>query len=173
MRRTCDGRCKDGRPCKGPAVTGSDKCRMHLGKKAGPVIVEARARELFGKVVPDVVPVDNPLAAYAEFAGEVMAWKDLMATLLEDLRTLDVTTSSQGEQTRATVQAYERAMDRANTVLSSYARLRIDDRLAAISKQQANTVMRAIEAVITLLGADREQAAEARAVAAGHLRAVA
>lgn len=143
---------------------------MHLGKKAAPVVLEGRARELFGKTAPQIVPVDNPLAAYADFAGEVMAWKQLMAKLLEDLTTVAVTSEFQGEQIAGAVQLYERAMDRANTVLSSYARLRIDDRLAAISKQQAETVMRAIEAVITLLGADRDQATEARQVAARHLR---
>ena len=64
-------------------------------------------------------------------------------------------------------------MDRANTVLSSYARLRIDDRLAVISKQQADMVMRAIEAVITLFGATGDRATEARTLAARHLRVAA
>jgi hypothetical protein len=165
-----------GDPCKLYPVHGSTVCHKHGGRapqvraKAQLRLVEQRARELFGKTAPDIVPVDNPLAAYAQFAGEVMAWKKLMATLLEDLSDVAVTSEFQGEQIAGAVQLYERAMDRANTVLSSYARLRIDDRLAAISKQQADTVMRAIEAVIALFGADRDQATEARRVAARHLR---
>lgn len=155
---------------------GEGPCKLHGGstrtvrKGAQLRLVEREARELFGKVVPEVVPVDNPLAAYAQFAGEVMAWKELMASLLEDLSTVAVTSEFQGEQIAGAVQLYERAMDRANTVLSSYARLRIDDRLAVISKQQADMVMRAIEAVITLLGATGDRATEARTVAARHLR---
>lgn len=156
---------------------GEGACKLHGGstrsvrKGAHLRLAEQQARELFGKTAPEIVPVDNPLAAYAEFAGEVMAWKQLMASLLEDLTDVSVTSEFQGEQIAAAVQLYERSMDRANTVLSSYARLNIDARLASISEQQAKTVMRAIEAVITLLGADRDQANQARQLAARHLRA--
>lgn len=174
----CGAKAKStGSPCQKAPVPGAKRCRLHGGAapqviaKAQLRLVEQGARELFGKLAPEIVPVDNPLAAYAEFAGEVMAWKQLMASLLEDLTAVAVTSEFQGEQIAGAVQLYERAMDRANTVLSSYARLNIDARLATISEQQAKTVMRAIEAVITLLGADRDQANQARAVAARHLRA--
>ncbi len=177
-KRQGDGHCT--RPAGwGTDHAGAGRCKLHggcapSGRKAGALkLVEQQARELFGKVVPEIVPVDNPLAAYADFAGEVMAWKKLMASLLEDLSTVAVTSEFQGEQIAGAVQLYERSMDRANTVLSSYARLRIDDRLAAISKQQADMVMRAIEAVITLLGATGDRATEARTVAARHLRVAA
>lgn len=182
-RPLCGGKKRQGEgTCTRPAGWGTNhagagRCKLHggcapSGRKAGALkLVEQQAIELFGKIVPDLVPVDNPLAAYADFAGEVMRWKLIMAAQLEDLSSVAVTSEFQGEQVAAAVQLYERAMDRVNTVLSSYARLRIDDRLAAISKQQADTVMRAIEAVIMLLGADRDQADEARRVAARHLRA--
>jgi hypothetical protein len=134
-------------------------------------LIEAEIRDLFGRTMPESVPVDNPLAAYAEFAGRVMAWMRLMDSLLGDLRTVGYTGKA-GEQIRAEVQLYERAMDRANTVLSSYARLNIDTRLAAITEQQATTVLRAVEAVIAHLGATGPAAAEARQVAAAHLRLV-
>lgn len=152
---------------------GFGPCKLHGGSSPSValLVVEQQGRELFGKIAPDIVPVDNPLAAYAEFAGRVMAWMQLMDSLLDQLRTVDVAMAGTGEQARAAVQLYERAMDRVNTVLASYARLNIDSRLAAITEQQAKTVMRAIEAVITHLGADGEQATEARALAARHLRA--
>lgn len=181
----CGGKKRQGEgTCARPAGWGTDhvgagRCKLHggcapSGRKAGSLkLVEQQARQLFGKVVPDIVPVDNPLAAYAAFAGEVMAWKQLMASLLEDLSIVAVTSEFQGEQIAGAVQLYERAMDRANTVLSSYARLRIDDRLAVISKQQADMVMRAIEAVITLFGATGDRAIEARTLAARHLRVAA
>ena len=180
MKQRCTGHSsRTGEPCKLYPVHGSTVCHKHgasakqVRGKAQVRLVEQQARELFGKVVPDIVPVDNPLAAYADFAGEVMAWKQLMASLLEDLTTVAVTSEFQGEQIAGAVQLYERAMDRANTVLSSYARLRIDDRLAVISKQQADMVMRAIEAVITLFGATGDRATEARTLAARHLRVAA
>lgn len=160
-------------------MAGSKRCRNHGGAapqvraKAQLRLVEQQARELFGKAVPEVVPVDNPLAAYAQFAGRVMAWMNLMDDLLDELRTVGYKSEKAGEQVAAAVQLYERAMDRTNTVLASYARLNIDARLATITEQQAKTVMRAIEAVITLLGATGDRATEARTVAARHLRVAA
>lgn len=179
MKRQCTGHSsRTGEPCKLSPVKGSSVCHKHGGRapqvkaKAEYRLVEQQARALFGQIAPEVVPVDNPLAAYAAYAGRVMAWLDLMDSLLDQVRTVEVTTVAQGEQTRATVQLYERAMDRANTVLASYARLNIDTRLASITEQQAKTVMRAVEAVIAHLGASGDQATGARAVAARHLRAV-
>lgn len=180
----CGAKTRSDGTCRHEAGWGTDHvgegpCKMHGGstptvaKGAHLRIVEREARELFGQVAPDIVPVDNPLAAYAAFAGRVMAWMQLMDSLLNEVRSVDVTTPGAGEQARATVQLYERAMDRVNTVLSSYARLNIDSRLATITEQQVKTVMRAVEAVILHFGATGEQATEARALAARHLRTVA
>lgn len=172
----CTARTKRG-PCRAYPVRGTTVCVTHGGaapqvkRAAARRVIEAELHELFGKAVPESAPVDNPLAAYAEFAGRVMAWLELMDSLLDGLRTVGYKGNT-GEQVRAEVLLYERAMDRANTVLSSYARLNIDTRLAAITERQAQTVIRAIEAVIDHLGATGPAAAEARKVAAAHLRLV-
>lgn len=158
----------------GTSHPGWGPCKLHGGGSpdiAG-LVIEQQGRALFGKLAPEVVPIDNPLAAYAEFTGRVVAWMNLMDSLLSELTSVEVTTAAQGEQVRATVQAFERSMDRVNTVLSSYARLNIDTRLATITEAQAKTVMRAIEAVIVLLAVDEQKAAEARVLASRHLRAV-
>ena len=174
-RRTCNGSRKDGSPCEGPAVTGSDKCRMHLGKRAKPVIemakTEAGARELFGKIAPSVSPVENPLAAYATFAGRVMAWMELMDSLLDEVRAVGYESEYAGVQINSAVQLYERAMDRANTVLGSYARLKIDERLAAITEAQKQAVIRAINAALDEAGLHDEARDSATRAAARHLRA--
>jgi len=179
MADKCTAHAKStGKQCTRPAVAGATVCRFHGG--AAPQVVAAAqvrlldqaARELFGKMTPEVAPVDNPLAAYAEFAGEVMAWKQLMHSLLDDLRNVGYESERNGEQIYAAVQLYERAMDRVNTVLSSYARLNIDERLLKVTEAQSKAIMRAIEAVIQHLGASGEQATQARGIAARHLRAV-
>ena len=169
--------------CTRPAGWGTDHvgegpCKLHGGntrsvrKGATLRLVEHEARELFGREVPDPGPVDNPLAAYATFAGQVMAWMGLMDSLLDDLRDVGYEHEA-GEQIFARVQLYERAMDRANTVLSSYARLRIDERLAQISQEQADRVIDAIEAALTAIGIrDTDQRGVARKAAAAKLRAV-
>lgn len=180
----CGAKTRSGGTCTQVAGWGTDHvgegpCKLHGGstrsvrKGAQLRLVEREARQLFGQIAPEIVPIDNPLAAYADFAGRVMAWMNLMDSLLNELRTVAVSSEFQGEQVAAGVQLYERAMDRVNTVLSSYARLNIDTRLATITEQQAKTVMRAVEAVIVYLGADQQQATEARVLAARHLRAVA
>lgn len=179
----CGGKNRDGSLCKheagwGTTHVGEGRCKTHGGstpthvKGATIRLVEQQARELFGKAVPEIKPIANPLEAYAEFAGEVMAWKQLMHSLLEDLAAPGHRDKVGGEQIAAAVQLYERSMDRANAVLSAYARLNIDARLATITKQQADMVMRAVEAVINHFQPAPEQADAAKAVAIRHLRAV-
>jgi hypothetical protein len=136
-------------------------------------LIEREVRELFGKIAPEPVPVRNPLAAYAVFAGKVMAWMDLMDTLLDDLRVVGFESEYAGVQVQAVVQLYERAMDRANTVLSSYARLKIDERLAAITSKQADAVIAALEAGLNAAGVrDPGQRTLAKSAASRELRAV-
>lgn len=167
-----------GEPCRRFPVPGATRCKKHgagapqVLRKARERVYEQQVRELFGKAVPEVKPIANPLEAYAEFAGEVMAWKQLMHSLLEDLAAPGHRDKVGGEQIAAAVQLYERSMDRANAVLSAYARLNIDARLATITKQQADMVMRAVEAAINHFQPAPEQADAAKAVAIRHLRAV-
>lgn len=74
-RRLCNGHRKDGSDCEGPAVTGSDKCRMHLGRKAGEVIAESKARAMvqtYG-LRRDVSPTEALLEEVQWTAGHV-AW---------------------------------------------------------------------------------------------------
>jgi hypothetical protein len=132
--------------------------------------LDHEARVLFGKVVK-AEPVDNPLAGYAEFAGRVVAWMNTMDALLDDL-TNPRYGSEAGEQVRGEVQLFERAMDRCNTVLSSYARLKIDERLARIHVEQKTMVIRAIEAALMSAGLSGARVVEAKRVAAQHLRVV-
>jgi hypothetical protein len=75
-RLECTRSRKKGRgPCHGSAVTGSDRCRMHLGEKAAPVIAEAAARkavETYG-LPRDISPTDALLEEVRYSAGHV-AW---------------------------------------------------------------------------------------------------
>lgn len=151
---------------------------MHGGSTPTHVVAGARvladrdARTYFGEHVV-IRPIDNPLTVYREFAGEVAGWleasKAIMARLgQDDMRYYGKT----GEQTRAEVQVFERALDRMNVVLATYARLKIDERLAAITVEQKRMVIRAIEAALASAGIAGPAAAEAKKVAARHLRVV-
>lgn len=175
-RRTCNGHCKDGRPCEGAAVTGAEKCRMHLGKKAGPVIAaakaEAEARKLFGRLAPEVKAIENPLEAYAQLAGRVTAWVETMDGLIGQLSTVGYEHERNGEQIHAAVQLYTQSMRDANAVLGTYARLRIDERLAAITAAKVDMLMKALEAGLAEHGIKGAEATAIKQATGRHLRIV-
>ena len=76
QRFECVSPRKDRSPCHSPRIVrGADKCRMHLGKQAPPVIAEAEARkavETYG-LPRDISPTDALLEEVRYSAGHV-AW---------------------------------------------------------------------------------------------------
>jgi hypothetical protein len=117
-------------------------------------------------------PIDNPLTELAKLAGEVVAWKELIAGYVADLNSVRYSTDA-GEQVRGEIVLFERALDRCAVVLTAIARLNIDDRLARVSERQAATVADALSAVLADMGMSHEQQREARTRVARHLRSVA
>lgn len=170
QRRTCAGRRKDGSPCKGPAVGGADKCRMHLGKKTQAVKVEHEARQVLARL--DVQAVENPLTVLAELTGQALAWRDVIAGKVNELWNLRYSTET-GEQLRSEVVLFERAMDRCAKFAVEMARLNIDERLAKVTERQTEIVAGALAAALGEMGLSPEQQRDARSRVAGHLRSVA
>lgn len=178
----CNGKKKQGEGlCQRPAGAGTPHpgvgtCKLHGGcapnavKKGERLLLERDARELFGKIAPEISPVENPLQAFAEIAGRVLAWMGLMDELVGDLRRATREDFFGGEQVQPIVELYERSMDRAANVLAMYARLRIDDRLAELQEKQKLTVLRAIEAAMDEIGVQDEARADAKRRVAKHLR---
>ncbi|MFJ8006081.1 hypothetical protein [Streptomyces fagopyri] len=164
--------------CKSWALKGQKVCRVHGGKAsqnlaagekrvAAEVLEEETRRAL---AILDVGPVENPLTALSQLAGQVIAWKDALAERVNELYRIRFTDDKGAEQLRSEVALYERAMDRCVNVLGTIGRLRIDERLAAISEQQATVVIGAIEAALTHAGITGPEATAAKGVAARHLR---
>lgn len=177
----CWGRAKgSGKQCGNIAMTGQHICRIHGGaapqslKKAKQRMAEAAVEEETRRAlaVLDVQPVDNPLTALSEVAGQILAWKDRLSFRVNALNQIRYEDDKGAEQLRAEVALWERALDRSVTVLGTIARLNIDERLAAISEKQAGVVIAAIEAALSHAGVTGERAVEAKKVAARHLRAV-
>lgn len=119
------------------------RCHMHGGKS--PQAKERLARERVDEKLTamaayyDKGPIQDPLSALKELAGEVVGWKDFMREKVAELDTLSYSTDY-GETARAVVQLFERAMDRAGDFLFKIAKLNIDERLAAVSEQQAKMI---------------------------------
>lgn len=142
-------------PCKIPPMEGEKRCRMHGGKHANNAVNKAKARtkvkveKALRKL--DVVPVEDPLTELKTLAGEAVAWKNEMGRLVAQLTQIRYRTEN-SEQTRAEVALFERAMDRCTTVLATIAKLGIDERLAAISEQQATMLTNALFAAFDAAG---------------------
>lgn len=120
-----------GRRCERDAIQGGEVCIMHGGKApqvqraAKRRLAEGRARRHLDEV--DVEPIDNPIAAFRDLVSEAVSLKDLLASHVASLDNLRVTDARQGEQVRAEVAAYERAMDRAGRLLSQWVGLGLQE----------------------------------------------
>lgn len=165
--------------CTRPAIPGGTVCRFHGGAapqvraKAEQRETEREIREEIARL--DVDPVADPLTALAQLAGQVLAWKDALAEKVNELASLRYESygeHSSGEQLRAEVALWERALDRCNTVLGTMARLNIDERLAKVTERQAEIVANAVVATIADLGLPKETQREARSGVVRRLRSV-
>ncbi len=115
--------------------------------------------------------VDEPLTELSRLAGQVLAWRDQIAELVNGLDDIRYTAAGAGtEQLRAEVALFERAMDRCAMVLGVIAKLDIDTRLARIDERRADAVVRAVEAGLVAAGVYGEPAQLARKAVARELR---
>lgn len=121
-----------------------------------------------------ITPVDNPLSALAELAGEIVATKDIFRDRVAQLQeeAWRYSDDKGGEQLRAEIALYERALDRSARVLADIARLKIDERLAAITEQQGHTLATVITTVLDRLDLG-EQAGRVRELVAVELERLA
>lgn len=83
-------------------------------------------------------------------AAEAIAFKDVVREHLEELEEIRYKGNT-GEQLRAEVALYERALDRCNTILATNLKLGIAEKRAELDKQKAILVAAAIRAVLARL----------------------
>lgn len=149
------------RPCQNYLEPEQKRCKFHGG--ASPQAKRKQAERILEQQVQhaiagmDVKPVENPLTALSMLAGEIIAWKDLMAAHVATLKDKLRYEGEHAEQIRGEVLLYERSMDRAVAVLAQIARLKIDERLAAINEAQVKQMSRILEGALDALGLPYEQ----------------
>lgn len=182
--RRCTGTTKNrdraGQRCGEWALKGQTVCAKHGGtspqalKAAGRRIVETKMTEDANKLLVRLgaEPVDNPLTALAELAGELRAFKNALGQRVNQLEAIRYEDDRGGEQLRSEVALYERAVSQFGNMLASIAKLNIDERLAAITEKQAEKVMTAIDAALIAAGVQGDARTAAKQVAARHLRSV-
>ena len=177
MADRCSGRSKrTKKPCKNHPMRGSKVCRMHGGgtpqarAKAAARRVEAEARRAFGRLADFSTPIGDPLTELSRLAGDVVAWKNFLAGRIENLETLRFEDLKGSEQIRGEIQLFRQALLDCNTILSTMGRLNIDQRLAAVTEQQADLLNTALTAALADMGLTHDQQREARSRVAAHLR---
>lgn len=150
-------------------LTGITVCEMHGGKSpqvrnAGNIRrEEARAQKILDK--RGYSRVEDPVEALADLAGEVVAAKDFFRERIETLRY----EHRAGEQLRAEVALYERALDRCLKVLSEITRLGIAERRQRINEAQALMILTILQN--TLNSPDLGLTAKQKAIAGTVLQA--
>lgn len=177
--RQCQSKSKQtGERCLNRVKEGAVVCHIHGGKspnvrrKALERVVEVRARRVLADVSADFDPLGNPLEALEDVARRMIRFTDVMGELVGRLENVRYSAGAGGEQLRAEVAVYTRAMvDTANT-LEKIGRLDIDGRLAAIRGAQAEAVVLAVMAALDAAGVVGDLREAGRVAAAKVLRSV-
>lgn len=179
----CKARKRNGDPCGRYAVVGGTVCPSHGGNapqvraKAKQRVAEEKAAKAAEKYVAKATPLNDPLTALLKVAGEVSALKDFLADRVAELDPARWSSSGpQGEQIRAIVAAYERALDRTARVLVDINRLGLEDRLLKlqerINDQHAALFNEVFLAVLAEIGLTPEQEKRVPEVMTRHLTAL-
>ena len=175
----CTAHNRAGAPCGAQPMAGTDpkRCRSHVGRKPELVKAEhaARVRAERIRATYDMPPTSDPLTELMKLSGEVLAWKNICAQMVGQLREVRYQAPGAGEQLRAEIRLYESSMDRAARVLTDLVRLGIEDRLAKVRAAHTVLVARAIEGALAelapVLGYDPGRP-EIRVVVSEHLRLI-
>lgn len=159
---------------------GIGNCRYHAGltrnarKSAMATQIEQEAQQLLGLSEWD--PITDPFSALADLAGKVVKLQEIMHAKVEELTTLRQYGGEMGDRIDLVYEAWERALDRSLRTLQGMAKLDLEARIAqlqaAVDRETAAMVQRALAGALDTLDLTGEQRAQALA-AFGHLLRVA
>jgi hypothetical protein len=166
-------RCRHDSGCHQMAVaqTNPPACKNHGANRGGNTSKAASMRVVEGKVTDRLAEImaehgerllspaqlGNPLIELLQLANEMAEWKNIMREVVAYLYSKDRIRSAHskvGEQLRAEVLLYERALERLAKILQDIARLGIETRLASIEERQVRAVEQALAAALNASGLD-------------------
>jgi hypothetical protein len=139
-------------------------------RKAAERLAEQDALRLLNAM--DITPVADPLTALQQLAGEVVAWKQILSGKVAELKGDYRYQHQTGEQLRAEVLLFERALDRCASTLAAISKLGIDDRLARVREREADMLERAMNTALLKMGLTDDQQREGRRIISTEIRAL-
>jgi hypothetical protein len=179
-KRYCGARKKQSEgTCTRPAGWGTDhpgfgRCKLHGGCAPGPRLDALNQQAAAELARLDVPPVTDPLTELARVAAQAVAWKNAMGEKVNELTSLRYEAAAgTGEQLRAEIALWERALDRCVATLTAMAKLNIEDRLAGVRKQTADMLERALDAALEASGTGLDGKQKAREAFRRQLKVVA
>jgi hypothetical protein len=170
----CLGTNRQGERCKRSAVPGGTVCRWHGGaspnarRAAAERLARARARTAVGKL--GVIECEDPIAELQKIAGETVAIKDYLRTQVETLTSIRY--RAETEQTRAELTCYLASLRDCTAVLTSLARLNLDERAVRIKEAQASMIRTAVDRALREAGLEGESLERGRRAVGRHLKVI-
>ena len=177
----CAGHKRGGDPCGNWPIRGHDKCRMHVGKKTGPLIQRRNAVEAVATygLPAEVDPQDALLEEVHRTAGHVRWLADLVADIERGDLVWGMTREKDGGDDRGTtweagpnvwLDLYHR--ERAHLVKVAKAAIDagIDERRVQMAEAQGEAIVQVLRATLTDLGV--EVTPEVASTVGRHLRAI-
>lgn len=129
---------------------------MHGGRS--PQVKRAAARRVIEekarKLILNPEPVDDPVEELLRLAGDAVALKDALKGHVEQLESVGTDGGRWGEQVKPEIAAYLGAIHQAERILSSIARLDLQERMVRLDEARAALVVTVIERVLKGAGLD-------------------
>jgi hypothetical protein len=178
ITKQCISPKRNGEPCRRPPVRGALVCFQHGGqlppvKKAAAVaLTEEKVRREISSMrdVPQMTGVHDLYTELLEVASACRQWRKLLQDRVSYLNNLGYSTLESGEQVRADVLLFERALERSAKVGEMLARLNLDERKAALDERMAAQLGLCIQMILSDLNLTEEQRAIAARVAPKRVR---
>lgn len=133
---------------------GYGSCKFHggktpTGKTSGErSMIKQESREVAVRLShPD--PIAPPEVEVLRLAGEMKEWATVMRERVVELRSFEVTDSAGIEHARASVELYERALDRYSELIQFMIKIGVRERVVAIQEQQGQALAALVLALIT------------------------
>lgn len=181
IARPCKSRKRDGSPCGSPAISGGLVCWQHGGKlppvkKAAAVALAEESVRVEIESMREIARFQSVGDVYVDLldtASAASQWRKLLQDRVSYLHNLGYSTLESGEQVRADVQLFERALERSAKIGEMLARLNLDERKAALDERTAAQVGLCIQLILSDLNLTEEQQAVAARVAPKRVRELA